>query len=870
MRATLAFLLVGGIAAASAVVAGCSAADDSASSASADTTCTNGLDANFRFPNGDANGHADPLGAAAAKQSRAGRITSQSQIFQPGDARHRVHPGDFVLANEKIAVYIEAESQGTNLSDGYFNFGGEILGLEPIGADNKPLGVSHYGETVVLFGMQTVAPDKVTVLNDGSDGKAAIVRASGVLKLIPALDAFVTFFPDQYNFPVALDYVLEPGASQVTLRYSLANTRSTAVSFAQREHLGVFQQSFSQTFTEVHGYAPSTPAGTHNFIAWDDGVSSWLYKAKTGPSLTTFLSTQGFEAYQSPPQQLAACAQSTTDYLDVVVGGPGIDGLLEAKRANYGEPAWHAVSGVVKEQNGGPLAGAIVHATTAAGYLTRATTDANGNYTIHVPTQAIAGSAVSLTATMKGWAVPAAQAIADSDSNVTLTLPQSGTLDIIAKDADTGDALPVRVQIIPDNPIAKSPPSFGVVTDEPDDRFYREYALNGRLTVPVPPGGYRVVVTRGYEYELSDTPIDVTAGKTSAVLAALKHSVDSTNTMCADFHIHSIYSADSPDPVTKKVSQALADGLEIPVSSEHEYIIDFQPIVKQLGMTKWALGMSSEELTTFKYGHFGVFPLPPQPDVTNNGAYNWAYETPAQILPAVTTESSQPMLIVNHPRGSMGYFDLTGYSRDTGKGKDGLWSDNFGAIEVFNDSDLEANRTASVADWFGILNAGRKMPATGSSDSHHLSSNPLGYPRTCLALGTDDPTQITPVNVRDALRQGAAVISGGITMTAQGPDGTGPGGTSQAGSYKVTIASPSWVTPSTLEVIVDGTTTQTLTLDPTQAGAGPGKLWTVNVNVAASTSKPQHWVVFHAKSGTDLAPLHPGKNAFAVSNAIYF
>ena len=49
-------------------------------------------------------------------QARAGRITNQGQIFQPSDARHKVRVGDFVLANDKVAAYIEVMSAGTNLA----------------------------------------------------------------------------------------------------------------------------------------------------------------------------------------------------------------------------------------------------------------------------------------------------------------------------------------------------------------------------------------------------------------------------------------------------------------------------------------------------------------------------------------------------------------------------------------------------------------------------------------------------------------------------------------------------------------------------------------------------------------------------------
>src|SRR5690242_12011847 len=49
------------------------------------------------FDLGDPDGHADPLGAKAAGQARAGRIKSPDQIVQPAHERQKIRVGDFWL-----------------------------------------------------------------------------------------------------------------------------------------------------------------------------------------------------------------------------------------------------------------------------------------------------------------------------------------------------------------------------------------------------------------------------------------------------------------------------------------------------------------------------------------------------------------------------------------------------------------------------------------------------------------------------------------------------------------------------------------------------------------------------------------------------
>ena len=45
---------------------------------------------------------------------------------------------------------------------------------------------------------------------------------------------------------------------------------------------------------------------------------------------------------------------------------------------------------------------------------------------------------------------------------------------------------------------------------------------------------HRVIVSRGYEYELVDTEVTVSAGQTVQVLASLERSVDAPGALSAD------------------------------------------------------------------------------------------------------------------------------------------------------------------------------------------------------------------------------------------------------------------------------------------------------------------------------------------------
>jgi hypothetical protein len=818
----------------------------------------------YRFPNGSPDGHPDPGGAKAAGQARAGRITSASMIHSPADVRFPPHLGDYLLANDKIALYIESARP----SDGYNPFGGEIAAIEPVGDDGLPRGISEYGEGFYTAGGMVVAPEVVSVLSDGSDGGPAIVRSQGVLKIVPFLEGYAFLLGDLTPLPAALDYILPPGSEQVTLRLSIQNINPMPVDLGGTQILG-FLMNRSATFTPELGFADLTK--DVSWIGWEStNGHAMMTRVAPGLRFANLATSQGAQLFFSSGATMDACQPVAFDYLQLITATPGIDAVREAVRRVDNAPAWRAVTGHVRDGAGAAIAGAFVHATLSDGtYLTRATTSADGSYTVHVPQQD-----VQLQVTARGLPTPTPTTVAATTGTSDLVFSSLGKISIVATDG-AGKALPVRIQIYPAAPLPMIPASFGV-DDAGEGRVHLAFAVDGKADLLLAEGTYRVAVSHGYEYELSDQMVNVTAGQTLTLTPVLRHSVDTTGALSADFHIHSYYSLDAPDPVEYKVRSAIAEGLELPVSSEHEYVVDFGPVVEQLGATDWAHGLSSEELSTSTYGHYGVVPKMPQMDQVNRGAVLWADVHPPEIFARVRKLEGDPALIINHPQSNdayKGYFVDASFDATTATGDPTDWSDNFDAIEVFNDSDFESNRNDSVKNWFSLLNHGKVVFATGASDSHQITaSQPIGYPRTFLFLGTDIPGNVTPEMVRDAVKKGTSVVSGGLYMTVSGPGGVGPGGTVASTTpgmiaFDVVVQAPSWFSAKTLEVFVDGVSMQTITLSPSVV-PGPGRRYETTVDLMQDGAR--HYVVFHAASDADLAPVHPGRKPFAVSNPIFY
>ena len=795
--------------------------------------------------------HDAPLGAGPG-EVRAG-LLSAADLPDDAESLLRWAPGDLVLANDRIALVIEA----AGASDGYDPFGGKPVGMARVegGALVEP---ADFNELIPMMGRYVVQPEVVGVLADGSDG-AAIVRAVGPLAEVPFIgDLAAGLAPGNFeDLRIAVDYSLAPDADVVDITYTLSNPRPRGVG-SRPIHL-LFQYYRMDDFWADTG--SDVPLGRD--LEWlgfaEDEAASYAMEFGSPAFITAEIS--GALLMQGERFTVPACTNTAFLWYRLHIGR-GTSGVREALWADRGE-ASRRIEGVVRDASGAPAEGVHVHAESEDGalYHSRDLTDAEGAYSVAVPEDAT----VRLRAYRRGEGIVGPVAGPDID------LPATGTIRVVATDGG-GNAIPVRVQTRPVGDGEPSPPARFGETPIQSQRTHVEYPTSGVQELRVLPGMHRVIVSRGYEYTMFDSDVSVTADATVQLDVMLDRVVDTTGVMCADYHIHTSRSPDSPDPAEIKLRSAAADGLELPFRSDHEWIWEWDDIVQGLGLDAFMYGVTSTELTTFAWGHFGVAPLRPTPGAVNEGAFAWVNRMPADVFAEVHARPEDPVLIVNHPRGASlgGYFSAAGYDPMTGEvSNPELWSEDFEAIEVFNDDSFDETME-TVQDWFSFLNRGRRVWAVASSDSHRISGSPVGYPRTCLELGSDDPAALRDGGaaddvVRDATREGRFTISGGIYLTVEARGGVGPGG-EVAGAMateavRVVVQAAPWIDVDALEVWADGERVESIAIDPSTDVVRFDEMVTVS---------DANWVVFHAKGDESLDPVHPGRDPFGVTQPIFF
>lgn len=491
----------------------------------------------------------------------------------------------------------------------------------------------------------------------------------------------------------------------------------------------------------------------------------------------------------------------------------------------------------------------------------------SGTYTIHVYKEGYVFAGGPKAGKCSGGSLDAAT---NTVSGVVCSLGETGSVTVSATEG--GSPIPARVTVVgfepsPTHPNGQ-PPNFGLYADvnleeKPYgivDLLYLEpsgnlaprghHRLIGGNQFRLEPGEYEIYVTRGPEYSVYKQRVTVPPGGSVAVNAELQKVLDTSGFVAADFHLHGIKSADSAWSLESRVFNGLAEGMDILVSSDHDYVTDYGPVIEQLGVGHLMTSIIGDEITPLAFGHLGVFPLTHDPASTTGGAYDYTYvdtddvlnpdkdrvQTMDEIIKGVDEKyPGTQVLQINHildkatgnfaiaglvtsaafddvePLSSFAdpvKFRMPANSNEAGGFQGPYPLGTSGAISMaFTGVELTIGAYADTLDhlmqtalpvYFNLLNLGVIRTATTNSDSHTQVREPLGTPRNYV-MSSVDPRDgigasfqaISPEEIAVNVNAHRSICSNGIFIrpkltSAANPGGVTVGGTLQ-GSGDVTL-----------------------------------------------------------------------------------
>jgi len=351
----------------------------------------------------------------------------------------------------------------------------------------------------------------------------------------------------------------------------------------------------------------------------------------------------------------------------------------------------------------------------------------------------------------------------------------------------------------------------------------------------IAPGRYRVLATRGLEYGVSESVLEIPAGADVKLeIEPPTRVLETPGWIAADLHVHSGESFDSSLPLADQARAFAAQGAEVLVATEHDRVIDPVPALRRLGLEDRIAGVIGVEITTTVTGgetphtiaHSNAFPLRHRPEAYRGGAPEAEGKRLRSVRADLRTNSPGALLQLNHPRdrgdaaGDLYYFShlaVAGKPFDPSRPLEdapnrvlvevdpgsGLRDLDFDAIELMNGTEVGRYRLLH-ADWVSLLLQGEVRTATANSDSHH-SWEVVGIPRTYVRLADDRPGAFDQDAFVENLRKGRAFGTTGPLLDARleaAELGDLYRGTE--GTLRISVRSAPWVPVSEVRVIVNG------------------------------------------------------------------
>lgn len=812
-----------------ALLAGCGGQTDSA-----DTTTASENVADL----GRATVQDNPLQPYCAKvgESLARQIVSAD--FQLEGPNAIAGQGDFILANSRALFAIT----GLGEQKTYYHYPGILVDAVAM-ADCQQQSQEHFFELPLMIGklnpftqsqssFRAFRADQIQIINDGSNGEAAIVRATGedsfywLLELTlmgdAVLDGLPKYLSDPFDLRIEVDYILEPDSPTLNIQYRLINTRNGFNSFniafvLMSSGEGPTLNNFSAFDIDVEGLALEYGIP---WVATRDPGNAYVFSARSDVLTTTEIA--GVNALLDARQlantyfgQLLTAAGTPGDthqqQFDVTVSAgdefTAVKEHLQQVPLQSGLTPTPLQIRVIDSLTGAPIPQAEIQFQTKKQvflqhwpwqtFLT-AHTDANGEFNDTVPllrylTEQSARDALITHQHFR-------PAYLDQQAyRIVVTAPgrvASEPVRILRGDQAGGAVQQIDVVLqgpgslhyhITDQDGKPSPAKITLFQNGRE--IQRFYTVSGSGSEAVAPGGYQAMVSRGFEYGIGEARVVIPANGSGDLNLQLRHWVNTDGYLSYDGHVHSAPSPDSEVSRTDRIRTAAGEGLEIVVATDHEIMTDLAPAVLEAGAQDFVATLIGQEVTASLPNHTIAFPLDRDPNKVRDFV-PWYNLDIGQIFAAERAAGARIRTFA-HPRGS--YLNIIQWDRIAGApGADvdprmlgmpadaNLWSWDFEAMEFMN-GQQKVFSSGIFEDWMSFLNHGHRIVATGASDVH--DRNTPGTPRTYFRSSTDHAPAFSIDEMVASVTRGDVVVSMGAFARVQvnGEAGLGDTVTDQDG-----------------------------------------------------------------------------------------
>jgi hypothetical protein len=382
---------------------------------------------------------------------------------------------------------------------------------------------------------------------------------------------------------------------------------------------------------------------------------------------------------------------------------------------------------------------------------------------------------------------------------------------ITIEDLREGTLAPIRA--LPEQRLAVRP---GVV-----------YTPDGRASLTLPAGTYRVSAGRGFEYSLASTVVTLPFENPGPVRLEIRREVPTGMLAACDTHLHTLQLSGHGDSSLEERMLTLAgEGIDLPIATEHNQHASYKAEAERTGMARYFTAVDGNEVTTSK-GHFNVFPITSGAAVPDAKVTDWP-----KLMESIRAAGAQ-VIILNHPRSK--HNDFVPFAPEnfnglTGENRRGF-EFTFDAMELVNSGALRSEYMQVYRDWFALLNYGYRVTAVGASDSHDVNRYMVGQGRTYIVCRDADPSKIDVAEAAKNLKEGRALVSMGLLthLKVDARWGVGDLATGLKDEVQVDVAvwGPGWTKAEEIALYANGVRIREAKVEGQKAGEKARALWKI-------------------------------------------
>ncbi len=341
------------------------------------------------------------------------------------------------------------------------------------------------------------------------------------------------------------------------------------------------------------------------------------------------------------------------------------------------------------------------------------------------------------------------------------------------------------------------------------------YALDGKLNVKLIPGNYRIYIGRGFEYDLVEFSFEVEPEQMSLAKnpIILRRQVPTPGLVACDPHLHTLEFAGHGDcSLTERLISLAGEGVELPISTEHDQHIDYGPEAARIGANRYFTPVVGCEVTTTE-GHFNSWPIEPGATPAEHKLRPWR-----EVFRNIYATPGVKICMLNHGRDlHRGFrpFDPDHWSVESGSFTDGRQL-RANAMEVLNSGATKNDPLLLAHDWMALVRSGEPIAAFGSSDSHTVNFAIPGQGRTYLPIPDTEPGNLDVGAAVEAVLRGETYVSFGL-LTKITLDGD---------SLTARVWGPDWTEATTMTLFVNGKARRQFVIPDSQSGLAGEKFHT--------------------------------------------